>query len=204
MGTMEQLIREHWKSARRIVYAQHRRWHLPAVDREDVFQDTMARLVRRPPDLSKAKDPGELFLAAVHRNARNALLDVQGYHNVGRDGQSRRVQGEVSTMPVGLYQAGNPADVKSILDERILPSMASAEDVYMSSLPSKRQVTLQEAIENLPERQRIALTHQVYDELSVDESAKLMGLTVTQVYQARGEGMRNLKKKLNPKGRQNG
>lgn len=175
-----------------------------AVDEQDVFQDTMTRLLRYPPDVSKSRDPKETFLMAVYTNARCVLMDLQGYHNGGRGKRSYKAEGQLNTKPAGLFQTVDryrPDRHTGLMDERILPPVASAEDVYMASVPSRRQQALWDAIETLPERQRVAMTHQYYDELSVAESAERMGVTVQEVYAARGEGMRSLKRKLNPKGK---
>jgi RNA polymerase sigma factor (sigma-70 family) len=75
--------------------------------------------------------------------------------------------------------------------------MPSAEDVYLATVPSKRQAALREAVDSLPERQREVLNHQYYEALSVAESASALGLTSSEVYLARNYALRALKRKLN-------
>jgi RNA polymerase sigma factor (sigma-70 family) len=75
--------------------------------------------------------------------------------------------------------------------------MPSAEDVYLATVPSKRQAALREAVDSLPERQREVLNHQFYEELSVAESALALGLTTMEVSAIRSNAVRTLKRKLN-------
>lgn len=194
---MEQLIERHWGSARRIVRAEARRYAVPPSELEEVFQDTLLRMVQYPKVLSNARDVDRFFPAFVGMNVRTVLRDRAGYHNGTK---SAKVAGLQATYAVGLYRPAQDGDT-DYMDERILPSMASAEDVYFSSLPNKRQEALREAIESLPERQRVAMTHQVYDELTQAQSAALMGVSSGLVSYYRVEGTKALKKILNPKGK---
>ena len=202
MGTMDQLLLDNWKSAQRIVNAESRKWFIPEHDRDDVFQETMARVLRYPHDSSKARDPEAFLMTYVRMNARTVLARLRGYHNGDKRPRSPKAVGEQGTMPVGLYQTFIDG-VSGLLDERILPTVASAEDAYMASLPSKRQQALRAAVETLPERVRLAVVHQYYEELSVAESAVILGVSHKQVYDLRSEGTRALKRRLNPKGKNN-
>jgi RNA polymerase sigma factor (sigma-70 family) len=193
---MDQLIEKHWRSAARIVRAEARRYSVPPSELEEVLQDTLLRMVRYPKALANARDESKFFSTFVGMNARTVLRDRAGYHNGTK---SAKASGLQATYAVGLYRPAQDGD-SNYMDERILPSMASAEDVYFSSLPSKRQEKLREAIESLPEPQRTAMTHQVYEELSQAQSASLMGVSQGLVSYYRVEGTKALKKILNPKG----
>lgn len=192
---MNQLIANHYRSAERIVAAEARRWYLPECNHEDILQDVLARTFQywKP---GKARDLDAFFLSTVRLNAKTVVMRLKGFHNGNKRAQAVKARGEDYTQSVGLYQPLTEGD-DLILDERILPTVASAEDVYLATVPTKRQTALRRAIQSLPERQRTALTHQFYEELSVAESASLMGVSVRDVYNLRSNGMRRLKELLN-------
>lgn len=192
---MNELIEQYWAPATRIVAAEAYKQGLVEADANDVLQETLIRLLRYPPKLETAKDTRQMFLGAVRRNAAQVIYAMQGAR---KDRPAVKEQGIRKTYQVGLFQELMDGDA-SYMDERMLPLMPSAEDAYLSSLPNKRQEALRKAVDALPERQRVAVTHQVYDELSVAESAVLMRLTQTEVQTARATGLRMLKSKLNPK-----
>jgi RNA polymerase sigma factor (sigma-70 family) len=191
---MEALIKTNWRAAERLVHAEAYRWYVPEHDHEDILQETLARTVRYW-KLADAKDPTAYFLGAVYLNAKTVVMRLRGFHNGNKRPQSVQAKGLQFTDPVGLYQSASEDDL--ILDERTLPSMPSAEDVYLATVPSKRQAALREAVDSLPERQRVVLTHQFYEELSVAESALALGLTISEVSSLRSNAVRTLKRKLN-------
>lgn len=191
---MDQLIRQNRKRIKRVVEGHAYRWHVPRQDYEDVLQETLLRVVQgwKP----SIKDPQAYFLSSVYMNAHTTMARLKGFHNGKKRPQAVKAVGEQNTYAVGIYQPLDGGD-DVLLDERILPTVPSAEDVYMQTVPSKRQTALRTAIDGLPERQRTALTHQFYEELSVADSASLMGTTTTEVYALRTNAMKSLKRKLN-------
>jgi RNA polymerase sigma factor (sigma-70 family) len=200
---MEALIKTNWRAAERLVHAEAYRWYVPEHAHEDILQETLARTVRYW-KLADAKDPTAYFLGAVYLNAKTVVMRLRGFHNGNKRPQAPKAVGEQATDAVGLYQ--EPARSRTtlfderdsmLLDERILPTMPSAEDVYLATVPSKRQTALREAVDSLPERQRVVLTHQFYEELSVAESASALGLTISEVSSLRSNAVRTLKRKLN-------
>jgi RNA polymerase sigma factor (sigma-70 family) len=199
---MDQLTKEHMKIARRVTRAQARRWKVPGQEYEDILQEVLARLVRYPPKKVVSNDQGATFGKLVRMNANWVLLDMHGLRH-GKNQyktEKARVAGLQATRSVGLYQP-NPEGEAHLLDERILPSMASAEDVYMASVPSAREERLWRAIQDLPEFQREVVTDQFYEELSVAASASRLGVTEGEIASARTAAMRKLKRQLNPRGK---
>lgn len=192
---MEQLIKKNLRSAERIVHAEAYKWSLPLCEHEDVLHDTLARVVQywKP---GRARDLDAYFLGAVYLNAKTVVMRLKGYHNGHKRPQAVKAAGVSQTYASGLYQPNDEGDLL-LLDERIVPTVPSAEDVYLATVPSKRQVALGRAIQSLPERQRTVLTHQFYEDLSVAESAALLGLTNKQVSEARSAGIMALRRKLN-------
>lgn len=191
---MEHLIKTHWRSAERIVHAEAYKWYVPEHDHEDILQDTLLRVIRYWKD-GKAEDPSAYYLGAVHLSAKTIVMRLKGYHNGDKRPQALKAKGEQDTRAAGLYQP-NPDGESMLLDERILPTVPSAEDVYMATVPTKRQTALRRAVDSLPERQRTALTHQFYEELTAAESASLMGLSLSEVYTLRSNAMRTVKRRL--------
>lgn len=200
---MDELIKQYWVQIGWLVRAEARRWHTSEEDMEDVFQDTVARILRYPPKMERAKSPEKYFLGYVQLNAKTVIMTLRGYHNGDKRPQSVKAEGEQNTKPAGLYQP-NPEGDSSLMDERILPLVPSAEDTYLATLPNKRQEALRGALETLPERQRTAVTLRYYEALSVDEVASEMGLTVRQAYNALGAGMALLRKQLDKGGIRHG
>jgi RNA polymerase sigma factor (sigma-70 family) len=194
---MEQLIEKYWASTERLVYAEAYKQGVPVSTVGDVLQETLIRLLRYPPKMESAKDPKQFFLGAVRRNAMQVIYKMQGLR---KDRPAVKEQGLRNTFEVGLFQELTDGET-SLMDERMLPTVPSAEDAYLSTIPNRRQAALREAIGSLPELQRMALTHQFYEELSVAESASLLRVSETAVQNARAAGMRKLKTRLNPRGR---
>lgn len=191
---MEHLIKTHWRSAERIVHTEAYRWYVPEHDHEDILQDTLMRVIRYWKD-GKAKDPNSYYLGAVHLSAKTVVMRLKGYHNGDKRPQALKAKGEQDTRAAGLYQP-NPDGESMLLDERIIPTVPSAEDVYLATVPNKRQVALRKAIQSLPDRQRTALTHQFYEELTAAESASKMGISLSEVYTLRSNAMRTVKQRL--------
>jgi RNA polymerase sigma factor (sigma-70 family) len=192
---MEQIIRQNMRSAERIVRAAAYKWGIPLHEHDDVFQESMARTIQywKP---AKAKDPVAYFLGTVYLDAKTIVMRLKGYHNGNKRPQSVKAAGECSTYSVGLYQPVDEGEIL-LLDERIMPTVPSAEDVYLATVPTKRQQALRRAVDSLPEFQRVALTHQFYEELSVADSASLMGLTTNEVSTLRSNAVRSLKRRMN-------
>lgn len=202
IGGMDQLTKEHMKIARRVTRAQARRWSVPAHEHEDLLQEVLTRLVRYPPKEVESNNRGATFGTLVRMNANWVLQDVYSLRRAENRSkkQQARVAGLQATRSVGLYQP-NPEGEAHLLDERILPSMASAEDVYMASVPSARQERLWRAIQELPDFQREVVTDQFYEELSVAASASRLGVSEGEIASARTAAMRKLKRQLNPRGK---
>lgn len=194
---MEHLIRQNKKRIKRVVEGHAYRWYVPRQDYEDVLQETLLRVVQgwKP----SIKDPQAYFLSSVYMNAHTTMARLKGFHNGKKRPRQVKAVGEESTYAVGLYQPLDGGD-DVLLDERILPTVASAEDVYMAKLPTRRQTALREAIDGLPEPQRTAMREQVYEELSVAESASSMGISNVQVSLLRSSGTAMLKRRLSPNG----
>jgi RNA polymerase sigma factor (sigma-70 family) len=192
---MEQLILKNMRAAERLVHAEAYRWNVPEGDHQDILQETLIRVVKYW-KLSDAKDPTAYFLGAVYLNAKTVVMRLRGYHNGNKRPQQTKAAGEQATAAAGLYQPTTEGDTL-LLDERILPTVPSAEDVYLATVPTKRQTALRRAVDSLPERQREVLTHQFYEELSVAESASVLGLTTSEVSTLRSNAVRTLKRKLN-------
>lgn len=181
--------------AKRVVHAESFKWYIPECDQEDILQSTITNVIQywKPPAI---KDPEAYYLSCLHMQARSVVMRLKGYHNGKKRPQQLKAAGEEATSTVGLYQPTTEGDTL-LLDERILPTMPSAEDVYLATVPSKRETALREAVDSLPDRQRVVLTHQFYEELSVAESASALGLTISEVSSLRSNALRALKRKLN-------
>lgn len=193
---MDELIKQHWRSAERITQVEARSWNIPECDHEDILQATLAEVVKYwKPD--KIKDPEAYYLSAVYMTARTVVIRLAGYHRGNKHPQAAKAKGEQATFATGLYQSSSEEGTDVLLDERILPTVPSAEDVYMATVPSKRQEALRGAIESLAPRQREAVSLRFYEELSLDEVAAQMGLSPSQVSQAISTGLRVLKARLN-------
>jgi RNA polymerase sigma factor (sigma-70 family) len=196
---MEQLLRRNWRQARRLAFREAKKWHIPNRDWEDIWQDTLVRVLRYHKDAPASRDPNLYFLGGVRLNARTVAMRKMGYHNGDKRPQSPQARGESLTNLAGLFQTDEEDDDRMLVDERIMQTVPSAEDAYMATLPNKREVALREAMERLPELQRTVLTHQFYEELSVAESACVLGISRTQVSLARSAGMRKLRDEMKPK-----
>lgn len=193
---MDELIKQHWRSAERITQVEARNWNRPSCEHEDILQSTLAEVVKYwKPD--KIKDPEAYYLSAVYMTARTVVIRLAGYHRGNKHPQAAKAKGEQATFATGLYQSSSEEGTDVLLDERILPTVPSAEDVYMATVPSKRQEALRGAIEGLAPRQREAVSLRFYEELSLDEVASRMHLSHAQVTTTLGHAMKNLKVKLN-------
>lgn len=190
---MEQLIKDNRVAAWRTVQARARLWNIPHDQLEDIYQTVVAQVCQewKP---GKAKDPKAYYLSMVYIIARRVIMDMMGYHNGDKKPQSVKAAGEQATKAVGLYRATDGESM--ILDERILQTVPSAEDVYLATVPTKRQVQLRTTVQSLPEPHRTALVQQFYDELSVAESATKMGKTDKEVRMLRSAAMRMLRRNM--------
>jgi RNA polymerase sigma factor (sigma-70 family) len=199
LEVMDEAMRSYRKPAERIIRSEAHKWYiLNEADQEDVIQDTLARILQYPPDLSVARDVKNYYLSHILMNAKVVIMRRRGYHNGEKRAQSAKAAGEQATSPIGLYQVSTERET-DIIDERILPPVASAEDTYMASLPSKRQEDLRGAIERLAPNQRTALVLRYYEELSVEDVALAMNVTYDQASRTLADGMRNLRKQLKPR-----
>ena len=194
---MEQLIVTHWKDARRTVESVAVKYGLPHHEWDDLVQDTLYQILKHPP---KAVPSTRYLMGAVKKQAFQKLYEQQGL-KVGHQGQN--VLGRRRTAAAGLFQplGSNDKLETGVMDERMLPPVASAEDVFMASLPSGRQLALRKAIDQLPDLQRTAMVLRYYEELSVPQVASEMGVTHGQASYYLEEGMKQIKRKLNPKGK---
>jgi RNA polymerase sigma factor (sigma-70 family) len=199
---MDQLLRKNWQPARHIAYAEAHKWRFPDHDFDDVFQDTLERFLRYHKPADVARDTDKYFLGGIYLNAKTVAMRRRGFHNGKARPQSAQAAGEQVTDAVGLFRPIEDGDNDLMLvDERILQTVPSAEDVYMATVPNKRQAALRAAIDGLPDLQRTVLLQQYYEELSVADSARLLGMPEAAVASARAEGMRKLRNRLNPRGK---
>lgn len=196
MGTMD-LIEAHYKKIRQASRAEARRWYTNHQDYEDIIQSTFLNLLLYPMDKEGIRDEERYVNTVTRQRAARVLFDHVGFSHRPGGKKTYRAQGEIRTVSVGLYQPFNPAEPLA-LDERILPAMASAEDVFFASLPTKKQELLHAEIEKLAPRQREALVLRFYNEMEVPAIAEEMGLSYDQTSRAIAEGLRSLRKRLNP------
>lgn len=194
---MSQALLEHLPLVRKVVNKEVWRWRIPAHDREDIFQETCFKLVKYPVPEGPNINVEAFLTTAARQQASHALGDYRGFSSNTPGTRTIRGEGEYKTFPVGLYQAPT-TEMDFIMDERILPSMASAEDVFFASLPTRRQEALREAIEGLSPRQRDVMKLRFYEELSVAAVASKLGLSYDEVSNAIEGGLKALRRKLNP------
>jgi RNA polymerase sigma factor (sigma-70 family) len=197
MGTMDQLIEVHYKKIRQASRAEARRWYTKSQDYDDIIQSTFLNMVIYPVEQEGIRDMARYVNTVARQRASRILYDHVGFDHHKEGKLTQKAEGRSKTFPVGLYQPTNSDEV-NYLDERILPPMASAEDVFFASLPSKKQELLRKEIEKLAPRQREALTLRFYEEMEVPAIAEYMQLTYDQASRAIAEGLRTLRKRLNP------
>lgn len=195
MDTMELLIRN-LETARAVSYKEARKWFFQDSELEDIFQGTCARVLQYPPDLEDVRDHDAFMVAHVRFHARTVAMRLRGFHNGEKRPQAVKAKGEQDTEAVGLYQHVDQEETDMIYDERILPTMPSAEDAYMATLPRAPRKDIRGAMEGLTERQRTAVTLKFYEELDEADIAIKMGLTPKQVSNALSQGLYRMRNAL--------
>ena len=91
-----------------------------------------------------------------------------------------------------LFFSESPADARRTLNEERNAS-PSAEDILLAE---ERSHQISDALQNLPENQRMALILKRYDSLSYHEIAKIMECSVSAVESLLVRAKRNLQEKL--------
>lgn len=153
----------------------------PRGDAEDVAQEVFLKVYRA----RKSFEPRARFSTWLYRITVNLCLnDIRGR------GAAKRALGSVShSAPAGRDGEGSLAP--TIRDERLdAPSDAAAR--------GEEGCEVRRAIAALPEAQRIALVLNRYEEMSYDDLASVLGLTVPAVKSLLFRARENVKKTLAP------
>lgn len=188
----DQLIQLRWTDITRCVAAEARRWRVPEEDHEDILQSTLLSLTKNPVRLEKAWDEQALFMGSVVIHLKHALWAYRGFRGNGK--RVGRAKLDEETIRVGSFQSLDEGG-NDVLDERMLPLMPSAEDEYFHST---RYDGIRRAVEALPERQARAVAYRYFEGFSVAEVASALEITEDQANRAVSEGLRKLRKRLNP------
>jgi len=86
-------------------------------------------------------------------------------------------------------------DQENTIEEVLVDASPSPEDLLLSREQSRR---ISDALQSLPDNQRLALILKRYDDLSYQEIAKVIGCSVSAVESLLVRGKRNLQEKLAP------
>lgn len=142
-------------------------------DAEDVAQDVFIEVHRSLPEFR-----GESRLSTwIYRIAVTKSLDLIRRRN-------RRKRFAFFLAPFGTE---NPV-------EQIPAPRSFSPDAMLEE--RERSALLRQAVDSLPENQRIAVTLSKYEEFSQQETAEVMGTTVSAVESLLHRGMENLRNRL--------
>ena len=163
----ETLVRRHQTSVLNLIY----RYVGDRTMARDLAQEVFIRVWRA----AKSHKPKAKFTTWVYRIAANLCL------NELKSSSRKKLFFSES-----LVEEGRPPNEESIV-------FPSAEDLLLAE---ERSCQISDALQSLPENQRMALILKRYDNLSYHEIANIMECSVSAVESLLGRAKRNLQEKL--------
>jgi RNA polymerase sigma-70 factor (ECF subfamily) len=159
------------------------------LDASDVVQDALLEVSRRLKDyLRDASMPFDLWLRHI---AKDHIIDAHRRH---RKAQRRSLDREQPLVPASLAEHSSVELMGQLLDHELTPATAAMQQ--------EMQRKVADAVARLDEHDREVIVMKLYEQLSNQDVAKILGLTEAATSMRFMRAVRRLKALLAPGGSQ--